>query len=39
MVKIEIARNAIAENISMDIITRLTGLTAEELEKLRNEIN
>jgi len=35
--KIEIARNAIAENIPIDIIIRLTGLTEEELEKLKNE--
>jgi predicted transposase/invertase (TIGR01784 family) len=35
--KIEIARNAIAENIPPDIIIRLTGLTVEELEKLKDE--
>lgn len=35
--KIEIARNAIAENIPMDIIIRLTGLAVEELGKLKNE--
>lgn len=35
--KTEIARNAIAENIPLDIIIRLTGLTAEELEKLKNQ--
>ena len=35
--KIEMARNAIAENIPVPIIMRLTGLTAEEIENLKNE--
>ncbi|WP_428667936.1 Rpn family recombination-promoting nuclease/putative transposase [Runella sp.] len=35
--KIEIARNALAENIPLDIISRLTGFTIEELTKLKNE--
>ncbi len=34
---IEIAKNMIKENISIDIIAKVTGLPLEELEKLKEE--
>jgi len=32
--KIETAKNMLKENISIDIISKVTGLTKEEIEKL-----
>jgi predicted transposase/invertase (TIGR01784 family) len=34
--KIEVARNAITEGLSMDVIMKITGLTKEQIEKIKN---
>lgn len=34
--KIEVARNAIAEGLSVDVIVKITGLTKEQIEKIIN---
>lgn len=34
--KIEVAKNAIAEGLSTDVIMKITGLTKEQIEKIKN---
>ena len=35
---IEIAKNMLEENVSLDKIVKYTGLSIEEIEKLKNEL-
>lgn len=34
--KIEVARNAIAEGLPIDVVTKITGLTKEQIQKIKN---
>lgn len=35
--KIEVARNAISEGLSVDVVIKITGLTKEQVERIKNE--
>jgi predicted transposase/invertase (TIGR01784 family) len=37
--KIEIAKNALAEGLSLDVIKRITGLTAKQIKQIQAELN